>query len=299
VQVITATDLKNCYSPRHEMHASVRPGERFQVETEDCFGGRYRTPEDFTAENMAWTSENLNVVTGPIHVEGANPGNVVAVEIEAIELRETAAAIVSRYQARSPDDWWHEEYRCMPVPIEDGEVVYGKVRIPVRPVIGCVATAPAQETVLSRHEDDFGGNQDCAAMTTGATIVMRNFIEGGGLYFGDVKACMADGEIAQGPEVGALLTMRVSLRERPAAMTWPRVETQGEWTTVVSDINLADACRGAFRELMLWIEAETQAEREHIALVMGTTAHARVCQVSNRMHTASCSAPRWLVDQLR
>lgn len=298
MQVISATNLKNSYSPHHEVHAWVRPGESFQVQTEDCFGGRYRKPDDFTPENMAWTKENLNVVTGPIYVEGATPANVLAVEIQAVDLADTATVVVSRYQARSPDDWWYEEYRCMPVSIESDEVVYGNVRIPVSPVIGCVATAPPHETVLSRHEDVFGGNQDCAAMTAGSTILLRNYIDGGGLYFGDCKACMADGEIAQAPEIAALLTVRVSLRDRPPEMTWPRVQTEDEWITVVSDINLADACRGAFRELLLWLESASSADREHIALAMGATAHVRVCQVSNRLHTARCAVPRWLVEQL-
>lgn len=238
-------------------------------------------------------------MTGPILVEGATTNDVVAVRIDAIEVTTPGSVVVGPYTDPSPDDWWLDEDRSMALPVRDGHVELGeRLRIPIRPVIGCLATAPRQEVVLSRHGDRFGGNQDCNPMTTGSTVVLPVNVEGAFLYFGDCKARMADGEIAASPEVGTLITATASVRRRPACMRWPRVETESEIITVVSDPSLADACRQAFREMLLWIEEDRRATRQTIALLMAMVADTAVCQVSNRLHTARCVMPRDALDDL-
>ena len=71
----------------------------------------------------------------------------------------------------------------------------------------------------------YGGNLDCRELRAGATIVLPVAHDGGGLYFGDCKALMGDGEIVGPPEVGALVTASAEPRERPASLEWPRIET--------------------------------------------------------------------------
>lgn len=299
MQRFPAIDLKNVYSPYHEPHGRVADGETFIVETEDCFDGRFRDPSGYTPENIEWVEENLDVVTGPIFVEGAKSGDVVAVRIDAIEVTTPGTVVIGPFEDPSPDDWWLDEEYAMSLPVQDGYVRLGdQLRVPVRPVIGCLATAPKQEVVLSRHEDKFGGNQDCNPMTAGSTVVLPVNVDGAFLYFGDCKARMADGEIAAAPEVGTLITATASVRPRPTSMRWPRIETESELMTVVSDISLADACRQAFREMMLWIEEDKGAERRMIALLMAMVADTAVCQVSNRLHTARCTMPRGPLAEL-
>lgn len=299
MQRFPAADLKNVYSPFHEPHGRVRSGETFQVETEDCFSGRLRDPENFTAETLAWVEKNLDVVTGPIYVEGVRAGDAVAVRIEAFDITTPGTLYLGRFSDPSPDDWWLELEGSAPVVVEDGFVVVNeRLRVPVKPILGCLATAPEQEVILSRHEGEYGGNQDCGLMTTGATVILPAQVDGALLYFGDCKARMGDGEIVSPPEVGAFLTVTATRRPRPRSMTWPRIETDSHLATVVSDIALADACRRAFRELMLWIEEDTGVSRQEIATLMGMVADTAVCQVTNRLHTGRCSVERAFVAQL-
>ena len=77
--------------------------------------------------------------------------------------------------------------------------------------------------------------------------------DGGGLYFGDCKALMGDGEIVGPPEVGALVTASAEPRPRPASMTWPRIETAASLTTLVSGKPLEWSARQAYRELLEWV----------------------------------------------
>jgi amidase len=295
MQRFPAKDLKNVYSPYHQPYGRVRPGETFQIETQDGFAGALRKPEDLTPERLAWAEDHWCIVTGPLAVEGAEPGTVIAVTVHGIEVTTPGLVILSRYQDPSPDDWWLESEfdRLHAYEVRAGELVFNeRLRIPARPLIGCIATAPKHEVVLSRREGEWGGNQDCNLMTTGATIVLPVNVSGGSLYFGDCKVMMGDGELVNAPECGTWITATAEVRPRPKALTWPRVETETDYTTVVSDISAADACRRSFRELMLWIEEEGGGDRQEIAMLMGMVAHVGICQVSNTFHTARCTIAR-------
>ena len=75
----------------------------------------------------------------------------------------------------------------------------------------------------------------------------------------------------------------------------PRVRTNTHLITIVSGISLADACRGAFRELKLWLEDEWHVQPDDAAVIMGMAADCGVCQVSNLLHTATCTIGRDLL----
>ena len=293
MRTFSKEDRTPVYSPFHEPIGSVRQGETFKIETEDGFDGRYQSPEDYTEENIEWVEDHLCIVTGPIAVEEAKPGDVVAVEIHDVEVKTDGIYELSHYSAFSPQDWWLETYAITRFPVRDGHVVFDeKNKIPIQPLIGCIATAPKNEVILARREGYYGGNMDCNDVATGSTIVLPVNVEGGFLYFGDCKAGMADGELVNAPEVGTLITASATVRPKPKAMNWPRIEKEDAIITVVSDISLATACRQAFREMLLWLEEEYGADRQKAAHVMGMVAHVKVCQVSNTFHTAQCTMPR-------
>src|SRR5258708_34634090 len=86
MQTFAATDLKYVYSRAHEPIGTVQPGERFTVDTSDCFTGRYRDPADFSPESAAWVDANLNPVTGPIRLERAQPGPAAGLHTEDLPL---------------------------------------------------------------------------------------------------------------------------------------------------------------------------------------------------------------------
>ena len=295
-------DLKNVYSPYHQPVGWVEPGETFEIETEDGFAGGLRRPEDLTPERLEWCEDRWCTVTGPVAVRGSKVGDVIAVTIDAIEITTPGIVIISHYGNSSPASWWldTEFDRLHTYEVVDGELVFnGKLRLPARPLIGCLATAPKHEVVLARREGDWGGNQDCNLMTVGATVVLPVNVPGGLVYFGDCKVMMGDGEIVNAPECGTRITATVTVRPKPGAMRWPRVETSQSYTAVVSDISTADACRQSFRELMLWLEEETKGDRQEIAMLMGMVAHVGICQVSNTFHTARCTIDRQYLSALR
>jgi amidase len=213
-----------------------------------------------------------------------------------VQVTTPGIVVVSRCEAVSPADWWHEEDHVIHLAVDGDQIVLGDGwKVPVAPLIGCLATAPAQETVLSRHEGSYLGNVDCREITGGATVVLPVAVQGGGLYFGDCKAAMGDGEVVSAPEIGARIVASARPVQRPASMGAPRVMTDDLLMTVVSGISLADACRAAFADLKSWLQDEWVLSSDEAAVVMGIGAHCGVAQVTNLLHTAKCSIARALL----
>lgn len=301
MQAFAPEPVQYTYSPNHTPLGTVSPGERFMILTEDGFTGRYADPANFTPETAAWVEQNLDGVTGPVAVAGCEAGEAVAVTIETLEVTTPGCVVVSRCKARSPLSWWQEEDHVMNLPVADGRIALdGDWTVPASPLIGCLATAPARETVLSKYEsNDYLGNVDCREITAGATVILPVSVDGALLYFGDCKAAMADGEVVAAPEVGTRIVAAARPVKRPASMGATRILTECRLTTVVSGISLADACRLAFRELKLWIQDQWGLTHEQAAIVMGIGAHCGVGQISNRHHTAKCSLDRSLLADTR
>jgi acetamidase/formamidase len=298
VQQFACDDLKYIYSASHQPIGTVKPGETFRLSTEDCFTALFRHSDGYTPENIAFVNENLNGVTGPIFVEGARPGQVLAVHIEDLRVTTPGSVVLSRFSYPSPQDWWLEETSCTAYPVLDGMIhLSDSIHVPVRPLIGCIATAPKLESPYSKCEGEYGGNLDCNEMTAGATIILPVAVEGALLYFGDCKARMGDGEVVVCPEVGTLITATVELRPAPTRMHGPRVENADSLITLASTRTLDDACRMAFKYMLWWLEDEYHMEHVQAALLMGMVAHAGICQVSNPLMTAKCIMPRTFLPQ--
>ena len=297
MQRFFATDAKYAYSPDHASIGTVQPGEPFEVESVEGFSGYFRDPSDFTRERYAKAEAQKWAVTGPISVAGVKAGGALAVTIHAVDVVTPGVVVYGGYTASEPLEWWDDESACDLYPVQDGFLRFDdRTTLPTRPLIGCLAVVPAEGPVHAKLQGRYGGNLDCRELRAGATMIVPAAHDGGGLYFGDCKALMGDGEIVGPPEVGALVTASAEPRERPASLEWPRIETSDNLTTLVSGKPLEWSARQAFRELLNWVTADFDLARPKAALLLAMVAHAGICQISNTDYTAFCTVPRDVLD---
>jgi amidase len=293
VQRFSAADAKYTYSPDHASVGTVEAGERFEVESVEGWSEYFRAPSDFTPERHAEAEAHKWAVTGPISVVGAKPGAAVAVTIHEVEVVTPGVVVHGAYTATNPLEWWDDETACELFPVKDGVLRFDdRTTLPTRPLIGCLAVAPQEGEVHAMLQGRYGGNLDCRELRAGATLVLSVAHDGAGLYFGDCKALMGDGEIVAPPEVGALITASAEPRERPASLEWPRIETNDSLTTLVSGTPLEWSARQAFRELLNWVVEEYDLSRPKAALLLAMVANAGIAQISNTDYTAYCTMPR-------
>jgi amidase len=293
VQRFSASHAKYAYSPEHASIGTVAAGERFEVESVEGWSGYFGAPSDFTPERHAEAEAQKWAVTGPISVDGATRGGAVAVTIHAVEVVTPGVVVYGAYTATNPLEWWDDETACELFPAQDGVLRFDdRTTLTTRPLIGCLAVAPEEGEVHAMLQGRYGGNVDCRELRAGATLVLPVAHDGGGLYFGDCKALMGDGEIVAPPEVGALVTASAEPRKRPASLDWPRIETSDGLTTLVSGTPLEWSARQAFRELLNWVVDEYELPRPKAALLLAMVADARIAQISNTDYTAYCTMPR-------
>ncbi|MBO0807468.1 MAG: acetamidase/formamidase family protein [Actinobacteria bacterium] len=219
----------------------IEPGSSIVVETLDCFSNKVSSPE----QRFGYDSEVLdligqyNPVSKPTYVSGAEPGDTLAVRIDAIDLGPVdpyAVMVVTRDTALlcgRPSRHLGHDGDTKICELRDGHVLFpvgtGIVRHPVRPMVGAIGTAPPDGAISSLHyAASCGGNMDCLDITVGATVLLPVNVPGGLLSLGDVHALMGDGEVAGvALETHGDVTVSVQLIKagRPASTCMPRLDT--------------------------------------------------------------------------
>jgi amidase len=294
MQRITRDKLAVVFDRRIAPVAQVRPGEIFVVETEDSRGGRTRTPETTTPEfliEMRRRGYYGNPVTGPIYVEGAEPGDTLAVHIHSQECDTLG------YQGFWPWLFHLEDFFDKPSTvlreIRDGKVIFSdEIQIPVRPMIGTIGTAPAVEAILSGGMGRHGGNLDTEEVCAGSTIYLPVNVEGGLLALGDCHAIQGDGEVNE-VEMRSVVTLSCEvIKGRSPVMTWPRIETPDTLVAVAVACPLEEALRLALRDMILWMEELTGMSKHDAYLLVGIAGHVRPGQAQVPLFSMRCLMPK-------
>jgi amidase len=243
------------FSRHVEPRLRIEPGETIVVESEDAFSGQIRTAADRRDKTAMPFS---NPQTGPIWIEGAEPGDALAVRIESIT--PTRGSCVTRTSDPNQLAQWlgtdcpHGTHVC---PIRDGQIHWSDtVKIPYAPMLGCIGTAPVWGVPTTLPAGPHGGNMDIIETCPGNTIYLPVYLPGGYLYLGDAHAAMGHGELsASGLEMAAetVITVEVKKNQR---LSWPRIESAEEIMTVVSTCPMERSVAAAYAQLILWLEAD-------------------------------------------
>jgi acetamidase/formamidase len=233
----------------------IAPGETILVETEDALSGQIRTNADRRDKS---TVPYSNPVTGPIFVEGARPGDALAVTIQKIHSRDGQCATYTG-SPKQLCEWLgtdvpHGAHVC---PIENGVIHWSEdVAIPYAPMLGCIGTAPAAGVPTTGPAGPHGGNMDIIETCPGNIVHLPVFVPGAYLYLGDAHAAMGHGELsASGLEMPAETVITVDLvkaRNLPGV----RIESPEEIMTVATGCPMERAAAEAYARLIQWLEAD-------------------------------------------
>ncbi len=255
---------------------TVRPGDVLCLETEDSHDGTIRSEADrYYTEQF-----RPNPATGPVAVEGAEPGDALTLAILEIRpgpvgyttIRPTwglITGVVDRSQAKN-------------LRVEGSEVVFAPgVRFPIRPMIGTIGTAPAGEPVSNMYAGPHGGNMDNNDVAPGATVLLPVNVPGALFGLGDVHASMGDGELSGGGfDVPAEVTLRVGLR-KGLYLRWPRIERDGCVITTGAHSDPLEAMRIAVAEMVEVLGARLRLGRADALMLLSVRGDVQVCTCHN------------------
>lgn len=248
----------------------VSPGSVLELWTEDAFGGHVRGPDDVISRVIKFPF--VNPLTGPFYVEGAAPGDTLALHFVSIEpARDWAASttvpLFGALTATHATAMLHEplpEVVWMYEVDADRRVVRYRARrgdfsaeLPLDPMHGTVGVAPAAlEARSSLVPDAHGGNMDTPEMRRGTTCYLGVNVEGGLLAIGDGHCRQGEGETC-GVAVEAAMNTVVAVDLLKGVPTpWPRLESDDYIMSTGSARPLEDAFRISQADLIQWLGAE-------------------------------------------
>ncbi|MBR8656416.1 acetamidase/formamidase family protein [Achromobacter sp. Marseille-Q0513] len=242
----------------------VQPGDRVVVETRDAFEGKIKEESDKPSELL--TMPYLNPQNGPIIVEGAEKGDVIAVHIEKMSPRGADphgfCCLIPNFGALTGTDYTALLNEPLPEIVRkikiDEENVYWSRRhtLPYRPHIGTLSVSPEIDSINALTPDNHGGNMDVPDMGPGSITYLPVRSPGGRLFIGDAHACQGDGEVCgTAVEYASTTTIRVDLIKQ-WKIDWPRLENADAVMSIGSARPLEDATRIAYRELVRWMAAD-------------------------------------------
>ena len=252
------------YGPYAQPVLKIRPGDRVEVETLDAFGGAVRSEADMPTAvlNMPF----VNPQNGPIAVEGAKKGDVLAVHIQQIKPRGPQPAgttalipefggLVATPNTALLNQPLPERVKKMEV-TEAGVRFNDKITLPYEPFIGTLGVSPEIEAISSLTPDYYGGNMDLPDVAPGAIVYFPVQHEDAYLYLGDCHGTQGDGELCGvAVEMAATVTIQVDLI-KGWSIGWPRLENERFIMAIGSTRPMEDAARIAYRELIRWLVAD-------------------------------------------
>lgn len=289
---LSADQMIYAMSPRHKPVLEVNDGDEVVIHTCDCFENQIQdASQDFGT--LDW--ERINPATGPIFVRGAEPGDVLAVHIRDIQLEGRGVMTTGPSLGVLGDELTSNEIRM--VDVVDGHVIFSEdIRLPLRPMIGVIGTAPADEDVPCGTPGVHGGNMDCTQITTGATLLLPVHVPGALFALGDLHAAMGDGEVAVcGVEIAG--RVRVSLhvvKQKPWPL--PMLVNDDSVMTIASALTLDEAAVMATKNMVHLLRDSHGFTLADATFLCSATGNLRVCQVVDPLKTARFELPRQLLE---
>lgn len=249
----------------------IKPGTRIVTWTEDCFDGAVKTTADLASKVMLPNHDNPQ--TGPFFVEGAEPGDTLAVRILKLEPARSYAisaflpgfgALVGTDRTAMlgsdiPETTWRYDVdvqrNTARTRSADGKHSW---EVPLQPFLGCLGVAPAGGEVRSTLvPGPFGGNMDCREVRAGNTVFLGVNTPGALVSFGDGHYAMGDGEIMGAAIEGAMNVELVVDLLKGVETPVPRIENEDEIMFVGSGRPLEDAARVAFKAMVDWVRTRS------------------------------------------
>lgn len=252
-----------------------------------------RHPADYLAALDALSpGSGPHFVTGPVHVRGAMPGDVLQVEILDIQFRmDWGFVAILPLLGTLPDEFENYETIHPDIDAERGVAVlpWG-TELPLDPFFGILATSPppAWGRVTSPVPRRFGGNMDNKELKAGTTLYLPVLAEGAGFYAGDGHGVQGDGEVCiTALETGLTGTFRLTVRKdlakkdlakKDLAFDWPFAETPTDLMSIGLHESLDEAMRQAVREMIRHVCARTGLTRNQAYMLCSLAGNLRITQ---------------------
>jgi amidase len=254
-------------------------------------------------------TERGNPQTGPFYVEGAEPGDTLAVHFDKLRPNRrrgwTATALAANvvdpeYVPSLPERGlaeWDVDVDAWTATLITPETSLGRLTLPLDPMLGCFGVAPERGQAIScATSSNHGGNMDYRGFRAGATVYFPVTIPGALLFVGDGHAIQGDGEIVgTGIEISFDVEFTVRLL-KGKTITWPRAEDAEFIMTAGNARPLDQALQHATTEMNRWLEEDYGFDSLGASIFLGQCVRYDVGNVFDPAYTMICKVEKRLLS---
>ena len=294
-----------------EPQVQIKPGTVVSTSTLDCFAGMITKPGSKPSQLL--DPRYLNPQTGPFYVEGAEPGDTIAVHFISIEPRFdwgvsttveyfgalTGTRDTALLNAPLEENTWFYE-----IDTAAREVLYRArqsdltLPLPLDPMHGTVGVAPALGEVRSALAPGaWGGNMDTPEMRAGSTCYLGVNVHGALFSLGDGHARQGEGETCGVAVECSMNSVFIVELIKGGAPAWPRIETDEYLMTTGSTKPLEDAFRVANLEMVAWVSELLDLTTMDAYQLVSQTNLSPVANVVDTVYTMVCKVPKKLLGE--
>ncbi|MBI3079037.1 MAG: acetamidase/formamidase family protein [Deltaproteobacteria bacterium] len=237
-----------------------------------------------------------HILTGPVSINGAEPGDVLEVRILDVQLRSPVAFNIIRPPLGVlPEEFPYYKAWILPIDLQKktSEVLPGVV-VPLRPFFGTmgVAPPPASGRISSGPPGLQTGNLDNKHLTAGTTLYMPVHVRGALFSAGDGHAAQGNGEVnLTAIETNMTGTFQIVVR-KGKRLRWPRAETPTHYITMGLDVDLNKAAEIAVRETILFLQEEKGLSREDAYMLTSVAIDLEVTQLVDGVKGVHAMIPK-------
>lgn len=287
----------------HEPVLRIADGDTVITTTVDAGGG--------DRDNQPVT-HGPNPQTGPFYVEGAEPGDTLAVLLDRLRPNRRYGYTSTRLAANVVDPWyvgefakerqrgeWDVDADAGTATLIKPETRLKRLAFPLRPMLGCFGVAPpGGQAISTATSGEYGGNMDYKGFEQGVTVCFPVFAPGALFFVGDGHAMQGDGEIVgTGIEISFDVQFTVRLH-KGKRIQWPRGENRTHIFTVGNARPLDQALQHATTEMVRWLQEDYGLEPVEAHTLLGQCVEYEVGNVFDPAFTMVCKMSRALLDKI-
>lgn len=284
---ITSENGHNKWSRTFEPVLRVDPGTVIEAFLVEASGGAI-APET-TAEdlNAILAAGPFHALTGPVYVNGAEPGDLLSVKLHTVEVQDWGWSAVFPGFGFLPDEFnepYFKVYRFQP---GDTSTDFGHgITIPFRPFPGVMGVAPDTDELLSTVPPRAnGGNMDDKDLVEGTTSYFPVFVEGGLFSIGDPHVAQGDGEVSGTAIEGPLrVVYEIGLIKGAGNIPSPQYENDTHFSVTGFGETIDDAARMATRAMIDHIVGATGMSRTEAYVLASTAADLKIAETVDVPH---------------
>jgi acetamidase/formamidase len=283
----------------------IQPGDTVETTTVDSGG------VDGAGNEV---SPSGNPQTGPFYVEGARPGDVLAVRFDRVVPNRpwgrTSALVahnvvdpgfIPQLPAERGRGIWNVDTAAWMATLQEPETALGRFTLPLDPMLGCFGVAPSRGQAIScGTSGPYGGNMDYRGFRQGVTVYLPVAVEGALFHLGDGHATQGDGEITgTGIEISMDVTFTAWIHRQQQPIGWPRAEDDTFLMAAGNARPLDQALQHATTELMKWLSEDYTLDYRATSLLFGQCLRYDVGNVFDPAYTMVAKIEKRLVEPYR